>query len=584
MGDVVLNKGKINLSDHSSLEAVLTALDGVSEAIVIVNNSGRVQYANQSAEQLLGVRSDFDQIITQAIKFIDNHSGAELKPSLLQLLTPSFYSEIEKSCQLVSASGVTIPFSIQVDAVYERKDGNHPLYHVVRVADNSVTQQLTESVNFHRRHDLLTGLANRYEFEEQLKRSLKEAAKGNADHCICIINLDQLQLINKSAGHIAGDEFLKEIAQAFQSVIRANDVLARLGNNEFALLLWRVSMPIAKQIAQKLMTCLKQLQFEWNNHEYIVTCSIGIAEVDATVDTWAELVRRADLACNEAKKQGANQLRCYSSVEKEAEAQKFEVEWVSNIVSAVRNNKFLLYQQPIVSLSAVKTLNHCEVLLRMRDANGGVINPGACLLAAEKYDMINMIDRWVVHQAFYWLAENRTHSFDHLNINLSGISVTRDDFLDYIHDLAEALLVPTEKVCFEITETAAVENLGKAKQFIVSVKQMGCRIALDDFGSGMCSFSYLKNLPVDFVKIDGEFVREIHYDPVSRSMVEAINSVCQRMGIETIAEYVESKEIMDVLEDIGVNYAQGFGIAEPSPLSELVETQSLYPHHKVSGS
>ncbi len=577
-----MSKGQINLTDQLSIEAVLTALNCVSDAIVIIKNNGRIEYANQVAEQTFGVRSGCEQIISHILKFVDLHSGEELQPSLIQLLTPSFYSEIEKNCNLVSASGASIPFSINVEAIYERKGGNHPVYHVVRLTDNSLTQQLSDSINFHRSHDLLTGLANRYEFEAQLKRSLQEASTTKANHCICIINLDQLQLINQSAGHIAGDEFLKVIAKEFQAVIRVNDILARLGNNEFALLLWRVNIDIAQQIAQKLINCLKAIQFEWDNHEYIVTCSIGIAEVDAKVDAWTELVRRADLACNEAKKQGTNQLRCYSKIEKEAEAQKFEVEWVSSIVSAVRNNKFLLYQQPIISLSANKEYSSCEVLLRMQDDSGGVINPGVCLLAAEKYDMINMIDRWVVHQAFYWLAENRTHSIDHLNINLSGISVTRDDFLQFIHDLAESLLVPTEKVCFEITETAAVENLGKAKQFIVSVKQMGCRIALDDFGSGMCSFSYLKNLPVDFVKIDGEFVREIHYDPVSRSMVEAINSVCQRMGIETIAEYVESKEIMDVLVDIGVNYAQGFGIAEPSPLSKIIETASNYPHHKAS--
>jgi EAL domain-containing protein (putative c-di-GMP-specific phosphodiesterase class I) len=309
---------------------------------------------------------------------------------------------------------------------------------------------------------------------------------------------------------------------------------------------------------------------------------VGIAEIESRTESWPELIRMADLACNEAKKLGANQYCCYSSIEDAVEAQEFEIEWVSKIISAVRHNRFLLYQQPIVNLCSKKVLSHAEVLLRLQDEHGGVINPGACLSAAEKYDMINMIDRWVVHNTFRWLAENRDFPLDHLNINLSGMSVTREDFLHYIYDLAESMLVPTEKVCFEITETAAVENITKAKHFIMSVKQMGCRVALDDFGSGMCSFSYLKNLPVDYVKIDGEFVREIHNDPVSRSMVEAINSVCQKMGIETVAEYVESKDVMDVLIDIGVNYAQGFGIAEPSPLSDLLEIQCNKPHHSTT--
>ncbi|WP_109763717.1 putative bifunctional diguanylate cyclase/phosphodiesterase [Pleionea mediterranea] len=581
--------GSLVMRDNQSSQyqqAITQALDSTRDLVLVCDKSGEILVANRIAREIFEIPVNHNPNITRCFKFIDHYTNEFIEPSLDKLLNAEYLESLEHQAFLVTPSGTEIAFNITMSELYQSKGDIMPEHFVIVVHDETQTYRLKQSVNFHRKHDLLTGVANRVEFEKQLMESLQDTRLNKGQHSLCMIKMEQIKLVNDSAGHLAVCELLKAYSDMLKQQIRANDLLARISNDEFALLLWQVDPIVAERVATKILASVRDFSFEWQQSEYLITTSIGIVEVNDAAESWAQLISCADLACLQAKQKGQNRCAIYSPITEDIKSHKTSVAWVGKIIKAVKSDQFELYQQPIYSLTDNTHLDHCELLLRMRDGKGGIINPGAFLMAAEKYDMINVIDRWVVMNSFVWLCENRDISLDHININLSGISLTQPEFLGYVHDLVEAYLVPVEKVCFEITETAAVENVKKAREFITSMRSLGCRIALDDFGTGMASFSYLKNLPVDFVKIDGEFVKEIHQDKISRSMVKSINDVAHEMELQTVAEYVENKEVAVVLRDMGIDFGQGYGLAVPSPINTIIEStaQSEYAsdHSKLA--
>ncbi len=557
-------------------EVLLSALNSVSDGVIICDNNGMVRYSNRIAETQFEIHSA--GLLSKQLQFTLQINSDRHPVEFAHLLNRQSLDELEEKCYLSISRGLSVPFRITSKVIRSAAaDPNQRLY-VITISDESRANELQKSLNFHRKHDHLTGFANRNEFERTLMDALHDIKLNHSSHALCLIKIRQMKLINEATGYLAGNELIKAFARRLKESTRHNDFLARVGNDEFGLLLWDVDTHTAEKIVIKLLKQLSDFHFDWNGKEYLVGAVVGITEVHANLDSWAEVVQQADIACSQALQGGNYQYCVYEPTTIDIKSHQQEAQWVSKLVKAVRNDLLEFYQQPIVSLNQAGHLNHCELLLRVQEGNGRLSSPGAFLLAAEKYNMINMIDRWVVLNSFRWLSENRDLPLDHININLSGSSITKPDFLRYIDELMTAYLVPANKLCFEITETAAVENINTARDFILATREFGCRIALDDFGTGMASFSYLKNLPVDFVKIDGEFVREILHDKVSESMVRAINDVAHEMGALTIAEYVENDAIKQKLLSLGVDFAQGYGIGTPQPITSLVENNIAYPY------
>ncbi|MGB5301020.1 MAG: EAL domain-containing protein, partial [Thiogranum sp.] len=434
-------------------------------------------------------------------------------------------------------------------------------------------------------HDSLTGLVNRYEFEKRLEELLVDAQNSDTQHALCYMDLDQFKVVNDTCGHAAGDELLCQLATVLHNKVRGSDTLARLGGDEFGILLTSCGSKDAREIADIILQTVQEFRFVWDDMTFRVGASIGVVPVDASGAGKKTLLSTADAACYAAKENGRNRIHYYEAGDTDLAQRTGEMQWVSRIHRAVEEDLLELYFQPIAPVSDQSSVSgeYYEILVRMHDDGGNLIAPGAFLPAAERYNLMPVIDKWVVKTAFKWLDGHPEHlkNLAHCAINLAGPSVSDESFLDFLVELFSRVHVPAEKICFEITETTAIANLVKATRFITTLKQMGCTFALDDFGSGMSSFAYLKNLPVDFLKIEGMFVRDIADDPIDYTMVKSINELAHVMGKQTIAEFVENRRILEKLQSIGVDFAQGYGIARPRPLRDRqdsdVTNTSSYP-------
>src|SRR3989344_3310062 len=419
-------------------------------------------------------------------------------------------------------------------------------------------------------HDPLTGRYNRRAFEARLQRAIETAVVENKQHALCYIDLDQFKVVNDTCGHIAGDELLKQVATLLEREIRDSDMLARLGGDEFGVLLEGCDLGKAAEHAETMRLKIRKHRFVWQDKPFDVSISIGLAPITPESVSLEEVLKNADAACYVAKDSGRNRLQVYQPHDKELAQRYGEMQWVSRIQQALAEDRFELHGQFIRPAARKARALHSEVLVRLRDPDGQLVLPMAFIPAAERYSLIQSIDQWVVRHAIELLATQKTGTEASLAINLSGQSLGSNEVLTAIQRaIAEAGVAPAS-LCFEITETAAITNLAAATRFIRSLRELGCRFSLDDFGSGLSSFGYLSNLEVDYIKIDGHFVKNILSDPLSRSVVDSINRIGHVLGISTIAEFVESKEIAAVLEKLGVDYVQGFGIHRPEPLAALL--------------
>jgi diguanylate cyclase (GGDEF)-like protein len=488
--------------------------------------------------------------------------------------------------EVLKESGRDIPFiivsgSIGEDiAVEAMKAGAHDYVlkdNLARLVP-AVDRELREAAVRHERHqaeallrhqachDALTGLINRSEFERRLERALREARELGRRHALCYMDLDQFKIVNDTCGHGAGDELLKQLVVQLRCCIRETDTLARLGGDEFGLLLENCSLESAEKAANNLLERVRRFRFAWLGTTFEVGVSIGLVPIDLSSGDVAGLLSAADVACYTAKDLGRHRVHVYRTDDAEVSRRRGEMDWVSRIKGALRDDRFRLYAQPIVAASDGAPADR-EVLLRLTGDAGELVLPEAFVPAAERYGVMPAIDRWVVEQVVESCGRwQREFPGTGCSINLSGASVNDDSFLRFLCRTVEGYGIPPRTICFEITETAAIVNLTKAAHFIRELKGLGCRFALDDFGSGLSSFSYLKNLPVDYLKIAGGFVRGLIDDPVDAAMVEAINRIGHVMGLQTIAEYVEHDALLARVREIGVDYVQGNAISAPVPL------------------
>lgn len=385
------------------------------------------------------------------------------------------------------------------------------------------------------------------------------------------MDLDQFKVINDTCGHAAGDELLRQISDVLNSSIRHNDTLARIGGDEFAILMQSCTLEQANRVAGIILDAVNKFQFAWEGNTFRIQISIGLIPIKAESQSISELFIQADAACYLAKDAGRNRIHVYHPDDSDMAQRHGEMQWVSKIYSALEENRFLLYAQPIVQISK-QAKHHFELLLRMRDTSSRIVAPGAFLPAAERYDIIVQLDHWVIENSFKLLSRSADflESINFVSINLSGKSLTSESLLKTIINSLEATKIPANKICFEITETAAIANFTHALKFINQLKHKGFLFALDDFGTGLSSFGYLKKMPVDFLKIDGLFVKEITENPIDYEFVKAINGIGHVMGMKTIAEFVENDEILKNLSEIGVDYAQGYALGRPVPLESLI--------------
>jgi diguanylate cyclase (GGDEF)-like protein/PAS domain S-box-containing protein len=463
----------------------------------------------------------------------------------------------------------TVWMRMSARAMRHARDGDSLL---IVCEDITEAHELARRLSIEASHDSLTGLINRREMERRLERALQTARQDCVEHALCYLDLDQFKVINDVCGHMGGDELLRQLGKALPLEVRHRDTLARLGGDEFALLMEHCSMAQGRRVAQALLQRVEDFRFIWGDKSFRIGVSIGLVPIHAESESVTAVLGAADAACYAAKDKGRNRVHEYHADDLELARRRSEMQWVAHLGEALEADRLFLCFQPIIAVAGDDHgVERFELLLRMRAPSGEIIAPAAFMSAAERFGMSSRIDRWVFRNALQRLAARRAH-LDRLElcfINLSACTLGEESFVDFVRQELEASPLAPTQICFEITETAAIANLGLAASFMGALQTMGCRFALDDFGSGLSSFAYLKTLPVDFLKLDGSFVKDIVDDPIDLAMVKAMNEIGQVMNKRTIAEFVENDLILAKLRTLGVDYAQGFAIAPPRPLDEL---------------
>ncbi len=433
----------------------------------------------------------------------------------------------------------------------------------VRHAKRQVEQDL-EHLAY---HDQLTGLANREHFEHFLQTTIEQTIQDHAHHSLMSLDLDQFKIVNDTCGHVAGDELLKQISLILLRQTKSKDKIARLGADEFGILLSNTDQQKALKISRNIQAAIRDLNFTWENKSYSTSISIGIVGINHKTTSVLSAMSCADMACNTAKEKGHDGIQWFDEYDPEYLKRRNEMNWVSKIKQAILNNEFVLHFQPMKSLQKANSGLHGEFLVRLAEGDR-LVFPGEFIPAAERYKLMPKLDRWVVENAFKYLSESGLGKKDEgaFFINLSGSSLSDKAFFNDLRALLKKYQLKPERICLEITETSAIDNFQSSVEFITEIRDEGFKFALDDFGAGMSSFSYLKTIPVDYLKIDGSFVLNLLSNPIDRGIVEACNGISHAAGLQTIAEFVENQATADVLKAIGVDFAQGFGIERPGPL------------------
>ena len=436
------------------------------------------------------------------------------------------------------------------------------------VAQREARKQAELQAAYLAHHDALTSLINRDQFKNHIEDALSACRVNNSEHALIYVDLDQFKIINDTCGHVAGDELLIQIGLLIKGTLGENDAVSRMGGDEFGILLLDCRVQEAMAMATRIHEAIKQYRFYWKDQPFTVSSSIGVVPITNASSNVEEVLSSADMACYAAKDKGRSYIQVYDLNDEDLNQRRDQMHWASRIRQALDENCFVLYRQAISGLKDGS--RNYEFLVRMQDKDS-LVPPGLFIPAAERYNLMTLIDRWVVNRAFAHvrdLMDRHQLSADLHFINLSGSSLNDESFFLHVRESREKYDVPADCFCFEITETTAISNVETASAFISEIREMGFLFALDDFGVGMSSFAYLKAIPIDILKIDGGFVRNMLEDPMDLAIVEACNNIAHSAGLKTVAEFVENKEIEGKLRELGVDYAQGYGIEKPKPLTE----------------
>ena len=550
-------------------------LESIGNGVVVTDARGFITFINPAAAQLIETRNNevIGLPVDGAFNMLDEFHRTPIESSVQRCLLEGEPVTSEEHSILMTRKNREVLVAHRVSPI-RNPDG--PVDGAVMIIDD-VTQarHLVRKLEWQATHDALTGLVNRHEFENRLAESLVVAKQDRKTHALLYLDLDQFKVVNDTCGHAAGDALLKQLVERLLASIRSSDTFARLGGDEFGLLMMFCRTSDAEQMAESLLQAIQQFTFAWQGKTFHVGCSIGVVTISEECQGIAELLSAADVACYAAKDAGRNRVHVFRPSDRELRKRQHEMQWVNRVTNAIKEDRLVLYGQKIVPIKPYlsgETINqeseNFEVLVRMRGHDGSIIPPGAFLPAAERYNVMSGVDRWVISNALRCFATPGCARVKpgKLSINISGGSLGERDFLEFIQKTLHETQVDPGRICFELTETEAVSNMKHAQGIIAELRGMGCKFALDDFGAGMSSFVYLKDLPVDFIKIEGKFVKDIVRDKVSRSMVEMIHHMAHVMNIETIAEFVEDEATLVMLAEIGVDHAQGYGIHQPNAL------------------
>lgn len=561
-----------------SHELMRVTLRSIGDAVITTDLQGRVQWFNPAAERMTGWLTQEAQgkPLAQVFHILDEDSRQIGPNPVTECLAQRRMVSLAQHTVLVSRDGSERAIE---DSAAPILNADGELVGAVLVF-HDVTEQraLSREMTRRARHDALTGLLNRAEFEHRLQRLLEKVADEGGQHGLMFIDLDQFKLVNDACGHTAGDRLLRQMAELLGDAVRTRDTVARLGGDEFAVLLEHCPAADAEQVGQKICDRLDEFRFVHDDRRFRLGASIGLVPVDGRWRDMASLMQAADLACLAAKEAGRNRVHVWFETDQALQRRGFESQWAARLQQALEEDQFLLYGQRIAPLQAGAERGlHCELLLRLPDGAGGVIAPGAFMPAAERFHLATQIDRWVLRHAIDWLQADpqALASLGTLAINLSGQSVGDRAFHRFAVDLLAQAPQVQRKLCFEITETVAITRLADAATFIDQVRALGVRVALDDFGAGASSFGYLKSLPVDLLKIDGQFVRNMVADPLDGAAVRCFCEVAAVMGLQTVAECVENAEVLAALRGVGVHLAQGYHLHRPEPLAHLLARGAL---------
>ncbi|MFP3564962.1 EAL domain-containing protein [Paraburkholderia sp. SIMBA_030] len=558
---------------HEFLQVTLHSID---DGVVTTDPDGRVTYLNPAAERLTGwpVAQARGRDLKDVFDARNESTRVHASNPVTQCLAENRVVSSTDDTVLISRGGAEN--AIKDSAAPIISTSGEVLGVVLVFHDVTEERRLAKEMTYRATHDALTGLLNRSEFETQLSRVLSHAREAGSRHAVLYIDLDQFKVVNDTFGHIAGDQLLQQVTEQLGQCIRATDTLARLGGDEFGVILEQCDTERARRIASQICERLDEFRFAYNGRRFHIGASIGLVPIDDRWPTTAAVLQAADSACYAAKDAGRNQVHSWFDADQVVLARRGEMQWIARLEQALDEDRFELYAQRIRALGREeKNLVRCEFLLRLREPDGSLVLPGVFLSAAERFHMVSRIDRWVVKYVFAWMTHHRDQlaHVESIAVNLSGQSIGDRAFHRYVWDLADALQFDTHKLCFEVTETAAITNLSVATEFIQSLRLRGIHFALDDFGSGASSFGYLKALPVDYLKIDGQFITNLEHDAIDQAMVRCICDVAKAVGKRTIAEFVETSAVAVLLQELGVDYIQGYFVHVPAPMEEILVSE-----------
>jgi|GEM_PF-807705 len=575
---VYVTRHSTRTEQHLFLEKELAqvTLHSIADAIITTDQKGNIKHINPNAEKLTGwPRSKAQGQEIGHVFNVSNSKNNNYGPNpITATLTHGKIAINESESTLLNSSGDEYAIEYSSAPIIDQNNNIHGAVIIFR--DVTEIRTLTHQLSYQASHDSLTGLINRREFERRLDQALNNARAEHQLHVLLYLDLDLFKIINDTCGHAAGDELLKQLSAKLRDVLRESDVLARLGGDEFGVLLESCPVNKATQIAESLRETVHDTRFIWDDKSFEIGVSIGLVPIIATSGTLSDILSEADTACYEAKDQGRNRIHIYYPDDSKLQKRRGEMHWVHRINDALDKNQFLLYCHNIHAINSKHHGSHnsgnprqVEILLRLQGEDGRIIPPMAFIPAAERYNLMPVIDKYVITKTFEYINLHPDEKQLRFFINLSGQSLCDIDFMAFISNEFKVNNIQPERFTFEITETAAIANFTRAVTFINTLKTQGCQFALDDFGSGLSSFAYLKNLPVNYIKIDGTFVRGIVNDTTDAAFIEAIYQIGSIMGIDTIAEYVENEQILDKIRSIGITYAQGFHLDKPRPLQDI---------------
>jgi len=569
--DISTEKAMLDSLEHGKLQTRVT-LESISEGVVTTDSRGNIDYMNSAAEQLIGVRSadalgrNFANVVTLQ----DESDSRPIEDPVSKALERGQRISVGRRALLTSSSSDQ-EYSIDLNASPIRDISGATVGVVVVLHDVTEIRGLTRQMSYQASHDALTGLINRREFERRLNETLEDARSGGAAHILCYLDLDRFKAVNDTCGHMAGDNLLREVAGIIKDKVRDSDLVGRLGGDEFGMILLGCPLDKARQLSDEVVQAVRDYRFIWRDRIFTIGVSVGMVEISHESGSLEDLVSAADSACYIAKQQGRGRVHVYSARDEAVARHRGEIMWLQRLQTALRENRFDLHVQPIVSTGGRDIPGPAmEVLLRMRDDQGNEILPGEFIGAAERYHLMPYVDRWVVQTTLAALGREtiRIPAHRSCTINISGQTLADETFLEFVVECLDRSVVAPASICFEVTEGAVVANLKQTHRFISVLHGMGCKFALDDFGSGLGSLANLKNLAIDYLKIDGTFVRSLSEDHANQALVSAMVKLGKSLHFKVIAEQVEDDVSYDAVKALGVDFVQGYAVGYP---------RSLYP-------